>query len=99
MATVEAAIAVCVLLVVMGLAATGLTALIEQMRCTDAAREAARLTARGERQRGEEAVDRIAPGAGAVFRTDGDEVSVVVTKRGPLGVPLSATAFAALEPR
>ncbi|MBM7857904.1 hypothetical protein JOD27_001681 [Lentzea nigeriaca] len=95
----EAAIAVCALLVVMALAAAGLTAVIEQMRCTDAAREAARLTARGERQRGEEAVAQIAPGAGVAFRAEGDAVRVVVTKRGPLGVPLSAEAFAVLEPR
>ncbi|MEV6242547.1 TadE family type IV pilus minor pilin [Lentzea sp. NPDC051838] len=99
MATVEAAIAVCALLVVMSLAAVALTAVIEQMRCTDAAREAARLTARGERQRGEDAVGRIAPGANSSIQTDGDSITVVVTKRGPLGVPLSARAFAALEPR
>ena len=99
MVTVEAAIAVCALVVVMALAAAGLTAVIEQMRCTDAAREAARLTARGERQRGEEAVGQIAPGASVSFRAEGDAVRVVVTKRGPLGVPLSAEAFAVLEPR
>ncbi|WP_045311583.1 TadE family type IV pilus minor pilin [Lentzea aerocolonigenes] len=99
MATVEAAIAVCALLIVMGLAAAGLTAVVEQMRCTDAAREAARLAARGERQRGEEAAGQIAPGANIVFQVDDDSISVVVTKRGPLGVPLGATAFAALEPR
>jgi hypothetical protein len=99
MVTVEAAIAVCALLVVMGFAAAGLTAAIEQMRCTDAAREAARLTARGERQRGEDSVGQILPGAGVVFRDEGDAVRVVVTKRGPLGVPLSAEAFAVVEPR
>ena len=99
MVTVEAAIAVCALVVIMGLAAAGLTAVIEQMRCTDAAREAARLTARGERQRGEEAAGQIAPGASLAFQHEGDAVRVVVTKRGPLGVPLSAEAFAVLEPR
>jgi Flp pilus assembly protein TadG len=99
MVTVEAAIAVCALLVVMALAAAGLTAVIEQMRCTDAAREAARLTARGEQQRGEEAAGQIAPGASVVIDSRGDAVSVVVRKKGPLGVPLSAEAFAVLEPR
>ena len=99
MVTVEAAIAVCALLVVMALLASGLTAFIEQMRCTDAAREAARLTARGERQRGEDAVGQIAPGANVAFQMDGDSITVVVTKRGPLGVPLSARAFAVVEPR
>ena len=99
MVTVEAAIAVCALLVVMGLAAAGLTAVIEQMRCTDAAREAARLTARGERQRGEEAAGQIALGATVEFQVEGDAVRVVVRKKGPLGLPLSAQAFAVVEPR
>ena|SRR5689334_20905080 len=99
MVTVEAAIAVCALLVAMSLAAGGLTAVIEQIRCTDAAREAARLTARGERQRGEAAAGEIAPGAEVVFQTEGDGVRVVVTQRGPLGLSLSARAFAAMEPR
>jgi hypothetical protein len=99
MVTVEAAIAVCALLVVMALAAAGLTAVVEQMQCTDAAREAARLAARGERQRGEDAVGRIASGANVVFEVNGDSITVVVTKRGPLGLPLSARAFAVVEPR
>jgi hypothetical protein len=99
MVTVEAAVAVCALLVVMGLAAAGLTAVIEQLRCTDAAREAARLTARGERQRGEAAVGQIAPGATVEFRDEGDAIRVVVHQAGPLGVPLSAEAFAVVEPR
>lgn len=99
MVTVEAAIAVCALLVVMGLAAAGITAVIEQLRCTDAAREAARLTARGERQRGEQVIGEIAPGATAAFRQEGDAIRVVVRQRGPLGVRLSAEAFAVVEPR
>lgn len=99
MVTVEAAIAVCALVVFMALAAAGLTAVIEQMRCTDAAREAARLTARGERSRGEEAAGQIVPGANLTFRQEGDAIRVIVTKRGPLGVPLSAEAFAVVEPR
>jgi hypothetical protein len=99
MVTVEAAVAVCALVVVTGVAATGLTAVVEQVRCTDAAREAARLTARGERQRGEEAVGQIVAGATAEFQAEGDAIRVVVRKRGPLGVPLRAQAFAVLEPR
>ncbi|WP_305885183.1 TadE family type IV pilus minor pilin [Lentzea sp. HUAS12] len=99
MVTVEAAIAVCTLLVALGLAANGLTAVTEQMRCADAAREAARLAARGERQRGEEAAGRIVGGANVVIDEQGDAIEVVVSKRGPLGVPLSARAFAVPEPR
>jgi len=99
MATVEAAVVVCALLAFMALAAAGLTALTEQMRCADAAREAARLVARGERQRGEQAAGEIAAGASVVIHSEADAVRVVVSKRGPLGLPLTAEAFAALEPR
>jgi Flp pilus assembly protein TadG len=99
MVTVEAAIAVCALLVALWFAANGLKAVTEQMRCADAAREAARLAARGERQRGEEAAGRIVGGANVVINEQGDAIEVVVSKRGPLGVPLSARAFAVPEPR
>ncbi|SDH23448.1 hypothetical protein SAMN05216553_11861 [Lentzea fradiae] len=99
MVTVEAAIAVCALLAVMALAATGLTAVIEQMQCTDAAREAARLAARGEPERGEQVAGEIAAGAVVVVHSQADAVRVVVSKRGPLGLPLTAEAFAVPEPR
>ncbi|MFD4644152.1 TadE family type IV pilus minor pilin [Lentzea sp. NPDC058436] len=99
MVTVEAAIAVCALLVAVVLAANGLTAVTEQMRCADAAREAARLAARGERQRGEEAAGRIVGGANVLINEQADAIEVVVSKRGPLGLPLSARAFAVPEPR
>ncbi len=99
MVTVEAAVAVCALLAFVALAVAGLTAVIEQMQCTDAAREAARLTARGEQQRGEQVVGEIAAGASVVIHGQADAVRVVVSKRGPLGLPLTAEAFAVLEPR
>ncbi|GHH49837.1 TadE family type IV pilus minor pilin [Lentzea cavernae] len=99
MVTVEAAIAVCALLVATWLAANGLTAVTEQMRCADAAREAARLAARGEQQRGEEAAGLIVGGANVVIVVQADAIEVVVSKSGPLGVPLSARAFAVPEPR
>ena len=47
-ATVEAAFAIAALVVVLVLCAGGLTALSMQVRCIDAAREAARLAARGD---------------------------------------------------
>lgn len=99
MVTVEAAIAVCALLVVMSLIAAGLTALVEQLRCVDAAREAARLTARGERQRGEQAAYEIAPGATVQFQAEGDAIRVVVRQQGPWGLSLRGEAFAVEEPR
>ena len=46
--TVEAAFAIAALVVVLVLCAAGLTALSMQVRCIDAAREAARLAARGD---------------------------------------------------
>ncbi|HKS45334.1 MAG TPA: TadE family type IV pilus minor pilin [Amycolatopsis sp.] len=77
--TVEAAIGLCALLVAAGLVFTGIAAVTGQLRCADAAREAARLIARGERQLGEQAVARIAPkGARLVVVTVGDEVTVEV---------------------
>ncbi|WP_439662733.1 TadE family type IV pilus minor pilin [Lentzea sp. HUAS TT2] len=99
MVTVEAAIAVSALLVALWLGANGLVAVTEQMRCADAAREAARLTARGERQRGEEAAGRIVSGANVLINSQVDAIEVVVSTRGPLGLPLSARAFAVPEPR
>ncbi|MFS8099768.1 pilus assembly protein TadE [Lentzea alba] len=99
MVTVEAAVAVSALLVVMVLAAGGVAAVVEQVRCTDAAREAARLAARGERSRGEAAAGQIAPGATVNFHAEGDAIRVVVRMRGPLGLSLSAQAFAVAEPR
>ncbi|MEU3648544.1 TadE family type IV pilus minor pilin [Lentzea sp. NPDC034063] len=99
MATVEAAIAVSALLMAVWLGANGLAAVTEQMRCADAAREAARLTARGEQQRGAEAAAQIVSGANVVIDVQADAIKVVVSKRGPLGLPLSARAFAVPEPR
>lgn len=99
MVTVEAAVAVCALLLVVSLAAAGLTAFVEQIRCTDAAREAARLVARGEQARGEQVAGEIVAGAVVVVHSEADAVRVVVRKRGPLGVPLTAEAVAVPEPR
>ena len=45
--TVEAAFAIAALVVVLVLCVSGLTAVSMQVRCVDAAREAARLAARG----------------------------------------------------
>ncbi|MFJ5987478.1 TadE family type IV pilus minor pilin [Lentzea sp. NPDC092896] len=99
MATVEAAIAVSALLMAVWLGANGLAAVTEQMRCADAAREAARLVARDEQQRGVEAAAQIVSGANVVIDVQADAIKVVVSKRGPLGLPLSARAFAVPEPR
>lgn len=101
--TVEAALALCSLVVVLALSLAAVIAVTAQLRCIDAAREAARLTARGEQERGEQAARRLAPnGADVRIELRGDEVSVVVVADpvGGLlpGVDVSAEAFAALEP-
>lgn len=101
--TVEAALGICSIVAVlaMALGATGL--MIAHLRCTDAAIEAARLVARGERDRAEQAVQRIAPaGAELVVRVQGDEITTTVSAE-PLGGFLpqrwtSSSAFAVMEP-
>lgn len=100
--TVEAAIALCALVVVFGLVLAGVSAVLGQVRCTDAAREAARLLARGDRARAERAVTEIAPGgARLVARTEGDGLTVEVTAEpvGGLlpGIRLTGQAYAVLE--
>lgn len=101
--TVEAAIAVCALVFVLGLVLAGFAAVSGQLRCTDAASEAARLIARGQRPLAERAVAEIAP-PGAVLTTAGEAgaaVRVDVRAKalgGMLPVDLHGTAYAVLEP-
>jgi len=59
--TVEAALALCALTVFLVLALGALVAVAQTMRCADAARELARLDARGERDRGRTVASRLAP--------------------------------------
>ncbi|MFF0541745.1 TadE family type IV pilus minor pilin [Nocardia thailandica] len=99
--TVEAAIALAALVVVVALCLGAVLAASAQVRCVDAAREAARLAARGDRARAESAARQVAPaGAAVTLRTDGDRVVAVVTARAPLlpGLELSGEAVAVLEP-
>jgi endonuclease YncB( thermonuclease family) len=102
MVTVEAAIALCSFVVVLGLALAAIAAVTDQLRCTDAAREAARLTARGEPDRAMAAAERIAPrGAGVAIHRDGDTIAVEVNAA-PLGLlpglRLTGHAYAIAEP-
>lgn len=101
--TVEAAIGLAVFVLVLGLAICGLMAAADQVRCVDAAREAARLTARGEADQAREAAARIAPpNAQITINTKGEhiEVDIHATPVGGLlpGVALHAQAFAVREP-
>ena len=72
-----------------------------QVRCVDAAREAARLAARGDDGSASEAARSIGP-AGAVLqlRRDGEFVIATVTTKSALlpGISIAAQAVAAVEP-
>ncbi|OLR89725.1 TadE family type IV pilus minor pilin [Actinokineospora bangkokensis] len=101
--TVEAAIALGAVVMVLALVLTGIAAVTEQVRCVDAAREAARLAARGEPERGQAAAAAIAPdGAEVTVTRSGDEITATVrvpAAAGLLpGVTLSADAYAIAEP-
>ncbi len=79
-------------------AIVGVTA---HVRCVDAAREAARLAARGDDAGASRAVSAVGPpGAAISSRRDGDSVTVQVRAPVPVlpGLTLTATAVAAVEP-
>jgi len=75
-------------------------AVVIQVRCVDAAREAARLAARGDGS-GLAAAQALAPAGAAVeVRRDGGYVIARVTGRSPIlpGVVIAAEAVSAAEP-
>ncbi len=93
--------AIAALVVVAVLCIGGVTAINASVRCTDAAREAARLAARGEEAGAAEAARAVAPaGADIQLRRDGGFVVATVTVRSELlpGIAISAQAVAAQEP-
>jgi TadE-like protein len=101
--TVEAALALCSLVLVLVLVLAAVSAVAAQLRCVDAAREAARLTARGEQHRAEDLARRIAPhGAVVVVSVRDDEVTARVSGSpvaGLLpGINVGAEAAAIMEP-
>jgi Flp pilus assembly protein TadG len=101
--TVEAALALCSLVVVLALVLAAVSAVAAQLRCIDAAREAARLTARGEQAHAEDIARRIAPrGAVVAVTVRGDEVTARVSANPAAGllpgVDVGAEAAAVLEP-
>jgi hypothetical protein len=98
---VEAAFALAALVVVLVFCVSGLTAVSMQVRCVDAAREAARLAARGDDASASSAARRIAPdGAAVVLRRDGGFVVATVTAKSALlpGVTVAGEAVAVDEP-
>lgn len=92
--------AIASMVAVLVLCLAGITAVTMQIRCVDAAREAARLAARGD-QAGVVAVGRLAPpGAAVEVRQDGGYVTARVSGRSPVlpGVVIVGRAVAAIEP-
>jgi hypothetical protein len=99
--TVEAALGIAALVVVLVLCLAGITAVSAQVRCVDAAREAARLAARGDERSAVQAARGVAPrGAVVALRRDGEFVVATVTARSPLlpALAVAAKAVAVLEP-
>lgn len=99
--TVEAAIALGVLVVVTLAAMGAVLAVVAAVRCTDAAREAARLAARGEPDRGRVVAAQLAPpGAVVEIGAQGDDVVVSVSAPAvrPFPFRVSGRAVAATEP-
>lgn len=98
----EAALALAALVFVLVICVTGVSCVLAQVRCADAAREAARLAARGDEDGAAAAVQILAP-QGASLSIGGGEVvtaTVSVPAAGGLlpGVRITASAGAAREP-
>ena len=106
MATAELAVVLPVLVLVVAAAMTAVSVLLAQLRCVDAAREAARAAARGETAEVvRSSAERFGPAGSAVeMAADGAEVRVTVSARTPGGGGLlpsfnvTATAVALREP-
>lgn len=100
--TIEAAVGLAVLAVVVAACLAGIACLLAQVRCADAAREAARLAARGDESGAAQAVSALAP-AGAHWSIGAGELVTVTVRAAPVGellpgVVISASASAAREP-
>lgn len=92
--------AIATLVTVLVLCVAGVGAVALQVRCVDAAREAARLAARGDDRSAVRAAHAIAPaGAVVALRRDGEFVVATVTSRSNLlpAVAITANAVAAAE--
>ncbi len=86
---------------VLALCLAGVTAVSMQVRCVDAAREAARLAARGDERSALDVARRIAPAGSRVqVRRDGDFLVATVVAHSKLlpSLDIAAKAVAAAEP-
>jgi hypothetical protein len=94
-------VGIAALVAVLVLCLAGITAVSMQVRCVDAAREAARLAARGDNRSAVAAARGIAPGGAVVrVRRDGEFVVATVTARSDLlpALAISGTGISAVEP-
>lgn len=98
--TVEAALGIASLVVVLAVAAAGAGAALTQIRLVDAAREAARVAALSGADEGIEAGRAVAPSARVAVSGAGEWVTAEASApaRGLPGVALSARAVARVEP-
>lgn len=100
--TVEAALALSALMVVLALCLAGVAAMVSQVRAADAAGVAARLAARGEEAAARLAVQQLAP-SGASLILSGTNLVTARVEAPPLGgllpaLRIRASAVAAREP-
>lgn len=103
MVTVEAAVATATLVAVLGLVLAAMAAMLLQLRCVDAAAEAARLGARGDLDAARRAAARLVPAGSVVVVESRDEEVEARVDAAPLGSALPALrvggrAIAAREP-
>ncbi len=85
---------------VLALCMAGVTAVSMQVRCVDAAREAARLAARGDQRSAVDTARRVAPaGARIQLRRDGDFFTATVVAHSKLfpSLDIAARAVSAAE--
>ncbi|GLB64077.1 hypothetical protein NCCP2495_19560 [Dietzia sp. NCCP-2495] len=97
--TVETALGIASLIVVLAIAAAGVAAAAGQVQVVDAAREAARVAAMSDPGRGRAAGLEAAPGAEVTVEATGETVTAVVSApaRGLPGLELTARAVARAE--
>ena len=101
MVTVEAAYAIAAIVVTVLIAVGGVSAMIAQIRCTDAAREVARLTAAGDGGARDAGQRMVGDDVTIAIAEEHERVSVVVSSHVLFlpGLTVSATAVAVKEPR
>lgn len=99
MVTIEGAYAISAVVIVVILAVGVVMAVTTQVRCADAAREVARLTAAGD-DNALAAGEQIVPGAQISVAAQADRIVVEVRRGAPMvpGLTLSARAVAVPEP-